>query len=152
MAKAEKNQNLSQFFITFKPLPELNNQYTIFGKIAGGVDVLDRLNKISPGLKNVPSENVKIIAVNILNNPYFDAKEKLDKLKQPGGNSNKNLEQEAIKTITKEVKPSGDANNKAVGKYMIESDQQSKKIKIENNPAKDVIVGAKNKKMDFSDW
>jgi peptidyl-prolyl cis-trans isomerase-like 2 len=37
----------SQFYITFKPTPNLDKKHTVFGKLVGGEDVLDALEKLS---------------------------------------------------------------------------------------------------------
>jgi hypothetical protein len=37
----------SQFYITFKPSPNLDKKHTVFGKLVGGEDVLDTLEKLS---------------------------------------------------------------------------------------------------------
>jgi cyclophilin family peptidyl-prolyl cis-trans isomerase len=40
------NSFRSQFYITFKPTPNLNKKHTVFGKLVGGEDVLDALEKL----------------------------------------------------------------------------------------------------------
>jgi peptidyl-prolyl cis-trans isomerase-like 2 len=39
-------QSRSQFYITFKPAPNLDRKHTVFGKLVGGEDVLDTLEKL----------------------------------------------------------------------------------------------------------
>ena len=36
----------SQFYITFKPASNLDKKHTVFGKLVGGEDVLDTLEKL----------------------------------------------------------------------------------------------------------
>ena len=36
----------SQFYITFKASPNLDNKHTVFGKLVGGEDILDLLEKL----------------------------------------------------------------------------------------------------------
>ena len=43
MALAGPNTGGSQFFVTHSPQPHLDGGYTVFGKLVGGADVLDRI-------------------------------------------------------------------------------------------------------------
>lgn len=40
----DPNSNGSQFFITYGPTPNLNQQYTIFGQVVQGMDVVENIN------------------------------------------------------------------------------------------------------------
>ena len=40
----DPNSNGSQFFITFGPTPNLNQQYTIFGQVVEGMNVVESIN------------------------------------------------------------------------------------------------------------
>ncbi|MPY67161.1 peptidylprolyl isomerase [Deinococcus sp. SDU3-2] len=46
--------NGSQFFITFGPTPHLDGRHTVFGRVVEGLDVLDRLTRIQPGMPGTP--------------------------------------------------------------------------------------------------
>jgi cyclophilin family peptidyl-prolyl cis-trans isomerase len=48
MAGAGPNGNGSQFFITYAALPDLDGQYTIFGSVLQGMDVLQALSARDP--------------------------------------------------------------------------------------------------------
>jgi len=54
----------SQFYLTFRATPNLDKKHTVFGKLVGGEDVLDALEKIpvKPGTDR-PSKIVKITEV-----------------------------------------------------------------------------------------
>ena len=54
----------SQFYITFKPAPNLDKKHTVFGKLVGGEDVLDTLEKLprKDGTER-PAKPVKITEV-----------------------------------------------------------------------------------------
>lgn len=48
MANAGRDTNGSQFFITFVPVPQLNGDYTIFGQVIEGMDVVNNLTRRDP--------------------------------------------------------------------------------------------------------
>jgi cyclophilin family peptidyl-prolyl cis-trans isomerase len=54
MAHAGKNTGGSQFFITFRPTPHLNNLHTAFGRVIEGEEVLAKLQRRDPGAVSPP--------------------------------------------------------------------------------------------------
>jgi len=48
MANAGRDTNGSQFFITFVPRPDLNGNYTIFGQVISGMDVVNGITRRDP--------------------------------------------------------------------------------------------------------
>ena len=54
----------SQWYLTFKATPNLDKKHTVFGKLVGGEDVLDALEKIplKPGSER-PAQPVRITEI-----------------------------------------------------------------------------------------
>lgn len=48
MANSGSGTNGSQFFITLGPVPDLDGNYTVFGQVVEGMDVLDLLTRVDP--------------------------------------------------------------------------------------------------------
>lgn len=70
----------SQFFITFVPTPQLNNNFTAFGRVINGIDVLASLNRLDPEKKEEgvpPVTPDEIISIEVLfkrDHPYVPNK------------------------------------------------------------------------------
>ncbi|MEC8063223.1 MAG: peptidylprolyl isomerase [Pseudomonadota bacterium] len=50
---ASPNSANSQFFICYDNCPHLDNQYTVFGRVTDGMDLIDSLKKGAPGSGSV---------------------------------------------------------------------------------------------------
>ncbi|WP_245900605.1 peptidylprolyl isomerase [Deinococcus yavapaiensis] len=58
--------NGSQFYITLAPTPSLDGQYTVFGRVVEGLDVVQSLQKIdpsSPAGENVTPDEIKTVTI-----------------------------------------------------------------------------------------
>lgn len=69
--------NHSEFFLTLtdSPLTALNGKHTIFGIVAEGLDVLDKMNKVYCDENNRPLVNIRIFHTLILEDPLDEIKD-----------------------------------------------------------------------------
>jgi cyclophilin family peptidyl-prolyl cis-trans isomerase len=57
--------NGSQFFICINELPQFNGQYTVFGRVTEGLDVLDAISGIPANTNDFPTEKVVIQSIRL---------------------------------------------------------------------------------------
>ncbi|KAA1134968.1 Peptidyl-prolyl cis-trans isomerase cyp8 [Puccinia graminis f. sp. tritici] len=70
----------SQFFITFRETPHLNNKHTVFGRVVGGDSVLSKFESIP--IDQVTDKPLKLLKINtilIFDDPFEKYKERLSK-------------------------------------------------------------------------
>lgn len=65
MANTGNNDNGSQFFITYAPVPDLDGKYTIFGQVTEGMDVLSSLRPRDPSKDQILVPPDAIISITI---------------------------------------------------------------------------------------
>jgi peptidylprolyl isomerase len=66
MARTQNpNSANSQFFIMFAPAPSLDGQYTIWGRVTAGMDVVDKIKRGQGGSGSVPAPADKLIKAQI---------------------------------------------------------------------------------------
>lgn len=78
MANSGPNTNGSQFFITFKEAPHLDLKHPVFGRVVGGIGLLDRLEQVSTDKKDKPLEDVEIVTVTVFSDPIDEADQILE--------------------------------------------------------------------------
>ncbi|XP_031619618.1 RING-type E3 ubiquitin-protein ligase PPIL2 [Contarinia nasturtii] len=79
MANSGPNTNGSQFFITYRSCRHLDGKHTIFGKLVGGMDTLNEMEKVEVDNKDRPIEDIVIEKIHIFVDPYQEADEMLAK-------------------------------------------------------------------------
>ncbi|KAJ8681576.1 hypothetical protein QAD02_017368 [Eretmocerus hayati] len=79
MANSGTDTNGSQFFITFRSCRHLDNKHTVFGKLVGGLETLNAMEKIEVDNKDRPIEDILVHGVQIYVDPYEEADEQLAK-------------------------------------------------------------------------
>lgn len=66
MANAGPDTNNSQFFITLKETPWLDNKHVVFGIVISGFDIIKRMEEIPTDDNDVPSQKVTITKSGLL--------------------------------------------------------------------------------------
>ncbi len=70
MANNGPNSNNSQFFIVYSAQAHLDNAYTVFGQLSGGLEALDALERVPvAGKKYRPVEDIILRSITIHANP-----------------------------------------------------------------------------------
>ncbi|KAJ7071139.1 cyclophilin-like domain-containing protein [Mycena amicta] len=80
MANKGAGTNGSQWYLTFRATPNLDKKHTVFGKLVGGEEVLDALEKLplKPGTER-PAQPIRIKEVIIYQDPFQEYKDRLAK-------------------------------------------------------------------------
>lgn len=100
MANKGKNTNSSQFFITYKAAKHLDRKHTIFGRVVGGLDVLQKMESAPSGEGERPIDDIVMEHVVVFVDPFEEfqkqrrdkdaaEKEKLEIMKQGGTEDDK---------------------------------------------------------------
>ncbi|SAL99739.1 hypothetical protein [Absidia glauca] len=131
MANHGKDTNGSQFFITYRPCTHLDKQHTIFGRVVGGLDVLDKMEAVPTEKKtDKPDREIRILNVDVLVDPYQVYKDRLkNKLEKEANAAALAQEQDRLEAkrnsmgwfgpnVTKAQGKKAAAASNGVGKYL----------------------------------
>jgi len=66
MANAGPNTGGSQFFVTLAATPWLDGKHAVFGKVSGGMDVVQAIGSVRTGAGDRPAEDVVMEKVTIV--------------------------------------------------------------------------------------
>jgi peptidyl-prolyl cis-trans isomerase-like protein 2 len=75
MANSGPGSNNSQFFITYKSAPWLNNKHTVFGRVVGGIETLRVMEAIPVDDNDRPVREIKILGTEVFVNPFKQLEE-----------------------------------------------------------------------------
>lgn len=159
MANSGKNTNRSQFFVTLKSCQHLDLKHSVFGRVVGGLNLLEVFNAWDTDEKDRPKKEIKLIRTEVFKNPFKEAiaeaskPAKEEKVVDPVATwfSNRRDPMEEHKN----------RNSSAVGKYM---DAPVRPLPGEKRPTSELpseeleyaSIPQKAKKMrttlDFSSW
>eukprot|EP01029_Cantina_marsupialis_P015417 TRINITY_DN3382_c0_g1_i2.p1 TRINITY_DN3382_c0_g1~~TRINITY_DN3382_c0_g1_i2.p1 ORF type:complete len:304 (+),score=113.59 TRINITY_DN3382_c0_g1_i2:297-1208(+) len=79
MANSGPNTNGSQFFILYGGARHLDYKHSVFGKVVGGFETLDMLEKIPSDSDDRPKKTMKILDVIVYTNPVTEVDAKIQK-------------------------------------------------------------------------
>jgi len=79
MANSGPNTNNAQFFITFKTASHLDKVHSIFGRVVGGIDVLESMELVKTDAMDKPTKPIMIAKTIVLVNPFDELDEILRK-------------------------------------------------------------------------
>eukprot|EP00091_Calanus_sinicus_P003795 TRINITY_DN1396_c0_g1_i1.p1 TRINITY_DN1396_c0_g1~~TRINITY_DN1396_c0_g1_i1.p1 ORF type:complete len:166 (-),score=66.74 TRINITY_DN1396_c0_g1_i1:65-562(-) len=151
MANSGPDSNKSQFYITYRSCKHLDGKHTIFGKLVGGMDTLNALERIGTDNKDVPVEEMKIEKVAVFVNPFQEAQDELKAERE----AELAKASEELKKMPKPAEKERKVFSSGVGKYINPAVKKEARKAAEDQPS-----GSASKKVkpnsyalsDFSAW
>ncbi|XP_015517116.1 RING-type E3 ubiquitin-protein ligase PPIL2 [Neodiprion pinetum] len=154
MANSGPNTNGSQFFITYRSCRHLDRKHTVFGKIVGGLDTLNAIEKIEVDNKDRPIEDIIVQRAQVFVDPFQEADEQL------AAERAAEIQRLALEESNKKSKNKNEGGNvlkvyrSGVGKYVQFNDEQTKTEKVDTSsePKPKKIKDASYTFKNFSAW
>uniref|UniRef100_A0AAV1UDD9 RING-type E3 ubiquitin transferase n=1 Tax=Peronospora matthiolae TaxID=2874970 RepID=A0AAV1UDD9_9STRA len=75
MANSGPGTNNSQFFITFTECLHLDKKHAVFGRVVGGMEALDVIERVETNAADRPIDDVRIKSAQVFSNPFLDFEE-----------------------------------------------------------------------------
>lgn len=168
MANSGKHTNQSQFFITFKATPHLDEVHSVFGEVVGNIKLLDDLEAIGSDQNDKPKKEIKILSAEVYSNPFreviseFLLKEFSEKIMKEKLNEKINIDLHISNEIIKSKFHSDSDKNKKnlysnsneIGKYLGKK-RNNNEIKSLNSEDPYLFEKPKQRKIgefNFSKW
>ena len=139
MANSGPNTNKSQFFITYRSCRHLDGKHTVFGQIVGGLDTLNKLEKIEVDNKDKPIEDIIILAAQVFVDPFQEADEQLAIEREKAVQE----EKESKEIIPKRDVPLAEFKS-GIGKYI------DPKLAVEISSSKEEVLPKKKKTSNYN--
>lgn len=120
MANSGSNTNKSQFFFTFRSCKHLDRKHSVFGKIVGGLDTLDKMEAIETNKHDKPKIEIRLEKCTVFVDPYEEADELLQKERQDEIEKQTQLAEAESKSLVKPMKVAAPetAFASGVGRYI----------------------------------
>lgn len=163
MANSGPNTNKSQFFITFRSCKHLDRKHTVFGKVVGGIETLDKLERIETDAKDHPKEPLIIKKIVIYVDPFKEVEEYIESEREKKRKATQDDKQ--VKDSTRDMKRFRSGVGAFIDMSTVSSKEEPSQPQATNNtstapslPVKVVGKSTKKNKMtsgsfgDFSNW
>ncbi|KAI5807050.1 cyclophilin-like domain-containing protein [Geopyxis carbonaria] len=128
MANKGKNTNSSQFFILYRPQKHLDRKHTIFGKVVGGLDILDKMETTPTTEDGKPKQDIIIKEIVVFVDPFEEflkkRSEQEEEEKRAEEKRRQETEEDRVTWTGKRIRGDGaveGGGGTVVGKYLKEA-------------------------------
>lgn len=102
-------------FITYRSCKHLDGKHTVFGKLVGGMETLNKIEQIEVDNNDLPIEDIVIVSIEVFVDPFQEA---LDQLAQDRSEFAKTELEKEKKVEKKGIHEPLKAYGTGVGKYL----------------------------------